>query len=175
MQHFPCTLRNIWNKTKKGFLLTNWSLPFVTSQRVHFSNCMFVAHPRGEQDEWTDCPRFLGDVRIVSRNHWWRQFCATRGPWTPPRSLTSRTLSGTTRSPFIRSKLVQFSSIKTRLLARLYSLFLRWASVLQEDSARVEARHWVGAAGMLVRYRSSAGLRKVLLFQKNLPTISSPT
>lgn len=69
MQHFLCTLRNILNKTKKRFLLTNWSLPFVTSQTVDFS-ISFVEHPRGEQDEWTDCPQFLGDVRIVSRNHW---------------------------------------------------------------------------------------------------------
>lgn len=116
MQLFLRTLRNILNKTKKRFLLTNWSLPFVKSQRVDFRNCTFV-------DEWTDCPQFLGDVCIVSRSHWWGQFWQCRvGQWTSPCLLTSRMLSGTTRATFILSKLIQFSPIKTRLLARLYSL-----------------------------------------------------
>lgn len=52
MQLFLRTLHYILNKTKKHFLLTNWSLPFVKLQRVDFRNCTFVG-------EWTDCPQFL--------------------------------------------------------------------------------------------------------------------
>lgn len=144
-------------------MLTNWSLPFVTSQsRVDFSNSLWSI--RGESrmngrtvlSSWETCVLCLG--------------ITGEGSFVP----TSRTLSGTTRSPFILSKLVQFSSIKTRLLARLYSLFFVGPRCCRR-TLRVEARHWVGAAGTLVRYRSSARLRKVLPFQKNLPTISSPT
>lgn len=66
MQHFLCTLRNILNKTKKRFLLTNWSLPFVTSQTVDFSISLWSIQGESRMNgrtvlsSWETCVLCLG-------------------------------------------------------------------------------------------------------------------